>query len=209
MTKRKIVLFGGTYDPIHLGHTAVAASAGEKIGAQKVIFIPARRSPLKAFFPQAGDEDRLKMVKLAIADNQSLEASDYELRKSGPCYTIETVKHFENVLGDDVSIYWLAGADNVEDLAHWYAITELIDRCNLCVMWRGGCRKPDFSKFVSLWGRQRAAKMQENIIETPLVDICSTEIRKRLSSGGDISGMVNPKVLQYIREKDLYGVKAE
>jgi nicotinate-nucleotide adenylyltransferase len=209
MNKRKIVLFGGTFDPIHLGHSTVAGAAGEKTGAEKVIFIPAKRSPLKAFFPEASDEDRLTMVKLAISGNKAFEASDYELKKGGASYTIETVKHFQDVLGDDVSIYWLAGADNVEDLAHWYAITELIDLCNLSVMWRGGCRKPDFSKYVSQWGQQRVEKMQANIIETPMINISSTEIRRRLSSGQDVSGMVSPKVLQYIHDKSLYGFKAE
>jgi len=99
MTKRKIILFGGTFDPIHLGHTTVAAAAGEKIEAEKVIFIPAKRSPLKAFFPHACDGDRLTMVKLAIAGNKAFETSDYELKKSGPNYTIETVKYFQEVLG--------------------------------------------------------------------------------------------------------------
>ena len=73
MVKRKIALFGGTFDPVHLGHTAVAADAAQLIGAEKIIFIPAKRSPLKGFFPKAGDSDRLKMIALAIADNKNFE----------------------------------------------------------------------------------------------------------------------------------------
>jgi len=209
MSEKKITLFGGTFDPVHLGHTAVAAAAGEHIGADKVIFVPAKRSPLKAFFPEASDEDRLAMIQLAIAGNSRFEFSDYELKKPGPSFTLETVRYFQGQSGDKAEIYWLMGADSVEDLQHWYCVTELIDQCNLAVMYRGGVAPPDFTKFEPIWGRQRVEKLQRNIIATPLIDISSTEIRKRLSSGRDVSGMVNPKVLQYIREQGLYGIKAD
>jgi len=205
MAERKIALFGGTFDPIHLGHTTVAASAGEHIGADKVVFVPAKRSPLKATSPEAGDEDRLAMIALTISGNSSFDLSDYELKKPGQSYTLETVRHFQRQFGDDVLIYWLIGADTVEDLPHWYGITELIDECNLAVMCRAGFELPDFSKFHLLWGTGRLDKLQQNIIRTPLIDVSSTEIRKRLSAGRDVSTMVSPKVLQYIREHALYG----
>ena len=207
MPERKIALFGGTFDPIHLGHTAVAAAAGEHIGADKVVFVPARRSPLKAFFPEASDEDRLAMIGLAISGNSGFEVNDYELKKAGPSYTLETVRYFRQQLGSGVLIYWLAGADTLEDLPHWYGVTELIDECNLAVMYRAGVAPPDFSKFISLWGEDRVRKMQQNVVETPLVDISSTEVRKRLSAGQDVGGIICPKVLQYIRERRLYGIQ--
>jgi nicotinate-nucleotide adenylyltransferase len=208
MSEKRIVCFGGTFDPVHLGHTAVAAAAGEKIGADSVIFVPARRSPLKALCPEAGDEDRLAMLRLAISGNSRFDVTDYELKKPGPNYTIETVRHFKK-LSDGVEIYWLLGADTVEDLQQWYCITELLDECNLSVMLRGGVKPPDFAKYGSLWGSERIEKLQRNIIETPLIDISSTEIRRRLSTGRDVSGMVNPKVLQYIREQGLYGSQSD
>jgi nicotinate-nucleotide adenylyltransferase len=202
-----MALFGGTFDPIHPGHTAVAAAAGESIGAEKVVFIPARRSPLKAFFPEAGDEDRLAMISLAISGNVGFELSDYELKKTGPSYTLETVRYFQSKLGGNTVIYWLAGADSLEDLPHWYGAQELIDECNLAVMYRAGFKAPDFLRFEPVWGRQRVDKLQRNVIKTPLIDISSTEVRKRFAAGRDVSGMVCPKVLQYIREHGLYGVQ--
>jgi nicotinate-nucleotide adenylyltransferase len=207
MSERKIALFGGTFDPTHLGHTAVAAAAGEHIGAEKVMFVPARRSPLKAFFPEASDADRLTMIGLAISGNSGFEVSDYELKRPGPSYTLETIRYFRQQLGSGVLIYWLAGADTLEDLPHWYGVTELIDECNLAVMYRAGVAPPDFSKFVSLWGEDRVRKMQQNVVETPLVDISSTEVRKRLSAGREVGGMICPKVLQFIRERQLYGIQ--
>jgi nicotinate-nucleotide adenylyltransferase len=205
MSEKRIALFGGTFDPIHLGHTTVASAACESIGADKVIFVPARRSPLKAFFPEASDEDRLTMIELATAENKMFGFSNYEVKKAGPSYTLETVRYFRQQSGNDVSIYWLIGTDTLDDLPHWYGITELIDECNLAVMHRAGFAPPDFSKFVSLWGEMRVKKMQQNVVETPLVDISSTEVRKRLAAGREVSGMISPKVLQYIRVHSLYG----
>lgn len=206
MTKKVTVLFGGTFDPVHLAHTAVAAAAGDALGADSVIFVPARHSPLKALVPEASDEDRLAMLQLALSGNSRFALTDYELKKPGHNYTIETVRHFKKQF-EDAEIYWLLGADTIDDLQHWYSITELIDECNLAVMFRGGVKPPDFTKYEALWGSERVKKLQRKVIETPLIGISSTEIRKRLSTGRDVSGMLNPKVLQYIREKGLYGYK--
>ena len=207
MVGQKIALFGGTFDPVHLGHTAVAASAAEQIGAEKVVFVPAKRSPLKGFFPTGSDEHRLAMIALAIAENEKCEVSDFELNQPAPSYTLETVKKFQHDCTCDTVIYWLVGADGVDDLQHWYAIEELIDTCNLCTMYRAGCEVPNYAKFERTWGRRRVEKLQRNIIQTPLVDASSTEIRRRLAAGEDVSDLLHPAVAQYVRLHGLYRPK--
>ena len=202
-------MFGGTFDPIHLGHTTVAADAARHIGAEEIIFIPAKRSPLKGFLPRAGDEDRFKMIDLAIAEYKVFGASDYELKKPAPSYTLETVRHFQDLYGGGTKIYWLVGADGVEDLVYWHRITELIDTCNLATMYRAGCKKPDFGRFEAIWGLQRVGKLRRNIIETPLVDISSTEIRERIATGRDVSRILHPAVADYIRDRGLYREEAD
>jgi len=209
MAERKIALFGGTFDPIHLGHTAVAAEACKHIGAEKIIFVPAKRSPLKGSIPKAGDSDRLKMIALAIVEDKSFEVSDYELRKRAPSYTLQTVRHFQAEFGGKTAIYWLLGADSIEDLPYWHRIVELIDRCNLSTMYRAGCDRPDFSRFESVWGRRRVQKLQRNIVPTSLIDISSTEIRNRLGSGSDVTGMLHAAVADYIYSRGLYRLKAK
>ena len=204
MARIKIVLFGGTFDPIHLGHTVVAADAAEHIGAEKIVFIPAKRSPLKAFFPRAGDNDRLAMIALAIAGYENFQLSDWELKKPQPTYTLETVRKFQADYGSDTLIYWLIGADSIEELPHWYKIVDLIDTCNLSVMYRAGCNRPDFTQFTAVWGPRRVEKLQRSIIKTPLIDISSTEIRERLSAGQDVNEMLHPSVADYIRRHGLY-----
>ncbi len=204
MTKRRIVLFGGTFDPIHLGHTKVAADAAKQIGAEKLVFIPAKRSPLKGFAPRASDDDRLEMITLATADEKSFQVSDFELQKPAPSFTLETVRKFQKEHGGEASIYWLIGADGVDDLAYWHMIVELIDACNLTTMYRAGCEPPNFGKFESIWGRGRVEKLQRNVVQTPLVNISSTEIRKRLAEGLDVSTMLHPAVLAHISQHGLY-----
>jgi nicotinate-nucleotide adenylyltransferase len=209
MVRRKTVLFGGTFDPVHLGHTVVASAAAEHIGAEKIVLIPARRSPLKDFLPEASEQDRFAMIALAIANDKKFWLSDYELKNPGPSYTLETVRHFQTEYGGDTSIYWLIGADSVDELPRWYKITELIDECNLCVMFRAGCKQPDFAKFEAAWGYQRIEKLQQNVIKTSLIDISSTEIRNRLAAGRDVTDMLTPPVADYIRKHRLYKSKTE
>ena len=204
MVTRRIALFGGTFDPIHLGHTTVADAAARQIGAERVIFIPAKISPLKGFFPFARDDDRLKMIELAIADHASFAASDCELKRPAPSYTLDTVRQFQRDYGPGTQIHWLIGADGVGDLVHWHKVQELIDECFLTTMRRPGFPRPDFDRFEPRWGSQRVAKLKQNIIETPLVNVSSTEVRKRLAAGEDVTEVLHPDVLRYIRVHKLY-----
>lgn len=207
VTQRKIALFGGTFDPVHLGHIIVSAAAAEHIGAEKIIFIPAKQSPLKRLPPQTSDTDRFNMISLAITDENIFEVSDYELTKTAPSFTLDTVRHFQEKYGSDSSLYWLIGADSIDELPHWYRIEELIDECHICVMYRAGCKQPDFTGFEPLWGSRRVEKLQNNITPTPLVDISSTEIRNRLEKNQDVAQMLHSEVLRYIQKHHLYQSK--
>jgi nicotinate-nucleotide adenylyltransferase len=204
MTQRTVALFGGTFDPIHLGHTGVAQATAARIDAEKLIFIPAKCSPLKGFSPHAGDEDRLAMLALAVAGRDSFAASDCELRRSAPSYTLDTVRQFKREYGPETSIHWLLGADSIEDLVHWCKVRELIDECNLTTMQRAGYAPPDFERFVPMWGPERVAKLKRDVVETPLIDISSTEVRRRLAASEDVRGMLHPDVIEYIHRHGLY-----
>lgn len=204
MEKKRIALFGGTFDPIHVGHTTIASVAADHIGAENIVFIPAKCSPLKRFYPRVSDEHRLKMTGIATGNDKRFRLSEYEIKKSAPSYTLETVRWFRDQYSEGTLFYWLVGADTIEELGLWYKVTELIDECNLCAMYRAGCGEPDFSKYADIWGRERIEKLASNIIETPLVNISSTQIRRMLSSGEDVGDMLLPGVAEYIREHQLY-----
>jgi nicotinate-nucleotide adenylyltransferase len=204
--KKKIVLFGGSFDPIHNGHTIVAHHAIEHIGAQGFIFIPAQRSPHKKISPQAIAADRLRMIELAIADNKSMCVSDCELKRQPPSFTIDTLRYFRDQYGQDAEFYWLVGADMLKDLPRWHLIEELLDECNLCLMLRPGFERFErkLGALVEDFGLQRVKKLEQNAIANPLVDISSTEIRQKLAAGEDVSQMMHPAVLSYIKEHGLY-----
>ena len=207
MSKKKIALFGGTFDPIHLGHTKVADAAAKQIGAEQVVFIPAKCSALKNRPPQASDEDRAGMISLGIADYQNFRLNDCELQRPEPSFTLDTVRFLQGRFGSEASLYWLVGADTIDELPRWYRIAELIEECSLSVMCRAGYREPDFTKFEDVFGPSRLIKLQENIIKTPLIDISSTQVRKKVSAGSDVSDMLHPDVADYIREHNLYQPK--
>lgn len=204
MKTKRIALFGGTFDPIHIGHVTVSSAAADYIEADEVLFVPAKCSPLKNFYPHVSDEHRLEMVRIATLYDLRFRFSDYEITKPTPSYTLETVRWFRNQYSQGCMFYWLIGSDTVEDLGLWYKVTELLDECNLCAMYRAGCEVPDFSRYEAEWGCERIEKLRSNIIETPLVDVSSTQIRNRLAAGQDAADMLLPGVAEYIREHGLY-----
>jgi len=202
--KRKVILFGGSFDPVHIAHVKVAAAAAKEIGAERVIFIPARRSPHKKNSPGADQQQRLHMISLAIEDYENFQVSDCEFHRKEPSYTLDTVMHFKNMFGPDVELHWLIGADTINDLCRWHRIKDLIDNCCLTLMPRGGISGVDFSGFDEEVGEERRKKLEKHILNTPLVEISSTEIRKRIAQSGDLSMMLDPKVADYIVENGLY-----
>ncbi|MFA5292019.1 MAG: nicotinate (nicotinamide) nucleotide adenylyltransferase [Phycisphaerae bacterium] len=200
----KIILFGGTFDPVHTGHIEVAQAAAEKIGAKKVILIPARRSPHKNQKPLAEDIDRVSMLKLAIAGKNIFQISPIELNRAEPSYTIDTIHQVQQSFGSNYELYWLIGADMLSSLSKWYKIDELLNECNICVMNRGGFDKPDFDSLADKFSKDNIEKLRENSIETPAIEISSTEIRQKLFNDEDVSQYLHPKVLNYIRSRRLY-----
>jgi len=202
----KIILFGGTFDPVHIGHIEVASSAARTIGASTVFLIPARRSPHKQNRPLAADDDRIAMLKLAVEGNSLFQISPVELNRAEPSFTIDTIRYFKQKFGAERLFYWLIGADMLKDFPKWYKIDELLRECTVCVMNRGGFDSPDFQSFAAQLGSEAVEKLRQNQIETPMINISSTVIRQRLLTGQDVSEMINPAVLKYIQKHKLYGL---
>ncbi|MDD5011151.1 MAG: nicotinate (nicotinamide) nucleotide adenylyltransferase [Phycisphaerae bacterium] len=202
----KIILFGGTFDPIHIGHIEVASAAAEKIGAKKVVLVPARRSPHKQYHPIASDNDRMAMLKLAVIDKNLFEISAVELNRAEPSYTIDTIRYFKQQFAQDCSIHLLIGADMLDSLPKWHKINELLNECNICVMNRGGFDKPDFDGLTGKFNKETIEKLRNDMIETPKINISSTEIRQRLMTGSDVSEMTYLSVLNYIQKHKLYSL---
>jgi nicotinate-nucleotide adenylyltransferase len=119
-----VALLGGSFDPPHLGHLALARAALEQTPVERVIFIPASQSPLKSHQAQATAQQRLAMVTAAIDGDTRFSVSDWELQRQGPSYSIDTVKAFRRECPGAV-FYWILGGDQVRQLDQWHCIAEL------------------------------------------------------------------------------------
>lgn len=202
--ENQFILFGGSFDPIHNGHLAMARFARESLNAERVIFIPAARSPLKPNAPVADGADRMAMIQIAITGIAGFEVSDVELRRPEPSYTIDTISWFRKRYGQAVQLHWLVGADMVAELPSWYCIGQLLDACRICFVHRAGLEPPNIESLKGYFSKDQIDRLAKQVIKTPLIDISSTHIRQAIKNGQDVREMLPNGVLDYITRKKLY-----
>ncbi len=179
----RVGLFGGTFDPVHLGHLILAEDALEELDLDRIIFLPAAISPHKKNHPPSvSATERLEMLHLAIEGEPRFSVDDRELHRKGPSYTIDTVR---SLLGDcpGVRFLYLIGADHLRDLESWHEIAELK---NLI----------DFAVFQRSEGAACAAN--EFQVVQRRIDISSTEIRERLAKGHSVRYLLPETVYRYM-----------
>jgi len=201
---KKIILFGGSFDPIHTGHLRVAHYTLGELDANELIFIPARRSPHKTEMPTPGCH-RFAMIDKAIDGMDGFLVSDCELLRPEPSYTLDTVRFFRDQFGGEVVLHWLIGADQLADLENWYCIGELLNECRISVMVRAGYPPPDFSRFAEVFSPEIINRLKGDIVHTPQIDLSSTDIRRQLVAGDLASAALPSGVLRYIQQHHLYG----
>jgi len=199
----KIILFGGSFDPIHSGHLRVAHHALQELAADELIFIPAHRSPHKTDFPTSGHH-RFAMIEKAIEGFDGFSVSDCELSRPEPSYTLDTVHFFRDRFGSDAVLHWLTGADQLTDLGKWYRVGDLLKACRISVMVRAGYPLPNFDAFKGDFPSACIEQLKGDIVQTPRIDLSSTDIRRQLSSGNVPPDALEPAVLQYIEQHRLY-----
>ena len=219
----KVLLFGGTFNPIHNGHLLIAQHVMEKLNFDKVIFIPSARPALKNI--KIEFIQRITMVRMAISGNEYFEVSDIENHIDGPSYTIETIKHIRE-LGmfgvGEYDFHWFIGADNLEDLKSWYKIDKLVEEYFFVLGIPDNKRKyysnmgisskktPDHRKWFKTLPQCKDdsfyEKMNENTtaVSIPQIDIRSTIIRDNIAKGLSIKYMVPSMVERYINNYGLY-----
>jgi nicotinate-nucleotide adenylyltransferase len=200
----RVILFGGSFDPVHVGHTTVAEHVAGRLGAARTIFVPARRSPHKSEPPVASPQHRVNMLSLAVARYPSFSVSRCELERLEPSYTYDTVADFRRRL-PEAELFWLVGADTVASLPQWHRVADLMNLCEICVMSRGGLELPALDSLIPSLPAEAVRRLKCNVVEAPAVPVSSTEVRRRLKAGLDVSKMLDPAVLEYIIRHKLYG----
>lgn len=163
-----IGIMGGTFDPIHMGHLLTAEYVRDAYGLEKVLFIPAANSPFKLEKKVESAEDRLAMTRLAVADNPHFEASDIEMRREGVSYTSDTIALLRARFGLDVPLYFITGADAINDLPAWHHPRELLELCHFIAATRQGTAL-DLPKLRAFFGALCDAHIHE--LATPELEI--------------------------------------
>lgn len=197
----KIGIFGGVFDPIHVGHLIVAEEARQRLGLERVVFVPTGQPWHKAGSPHAAAEHRLAMTRSAIMDNPHFEVSAMEVQRHGPSYTVDTLVEMLRDRGPGSEFYLLLGVDALAELPHWKEPTRVMELCQVVGMSRPGHR--DFS-LSSLEKAIPGARGKITLIDVSLVDVSSTDIRGRVAKGHSIRHLVPLTVEEYIREHRLY-----
>ena len=199
-----VLLFGGSFDPVHFGHLIVSRFVAETLGIKRVVLIPAPKPPHKQGHRLAPSVDRLAMCRLAVSGDHQFEVSNWEIEQSGLSYTLNTVNHFRAVLPSETHLYWLIGKDSLVELGSWYHVGELVDSCTLVTAARPGYENPDLSGLSGPLTSSQIEKLRRHIIISPLIDISATDVRTRVNSGHGIRYLVPDSVAAYISERGLY-----
>lgn len=202
----RVGLFGGSFNPPHLGHLAVARAVREALGLDEVVLIPAARPPHKPDEPDmASPLDRLRMSEALAAADSTLSASDLELSRSGPSYTIDTVRELKATRPDD-SFFWVIGADTIGELPTWKDAGALLREVELVPVNRPGHDIEAGLQLVSqALGEDLATGLRERVVTMTPAPISSTEIRRRVLAGEDWDELVPAAVATIIRACGLYG----
>jgi nicotinate-nucleotide adenylyltransferase len=210
-TREKIGLFGGTFDPIHLGHTSMVRAARSGAGLDRTILLVAAAPPHKdssTGAPEASFEHRLRMAGIATHGDEGLEVSDRESRREAPSYTVDTLKELRNQAGGGAEFHFLIGADWIPRLSTWKDIGEIFTLCQFVVVPRGGFGKADLRSAARGLEEIWVESLEKGWVETAEVDISSTLVRERISDGLPVGSLVHPGVERYIIEHGLYRQKS-
>lgn len=205
----RVAIYGGSFDPVHIGHLWVAQNCAEKLQLDQVIFMPAATSPLKPSGPVASNDDRLMMLRLALGGQQSasdgaaLLVDDRELRRGGKSYTIDTVEGMKRERPDD-ELFLLVGSDAFAAIGQWHRPEDLLSTITPVVFRRGGDPPIDWQVLENLVPASRIKEIEAASVSIPMIEISSGDIRQRVSQGRSIRFLVSQSVAAFIRADSLY-----
>jgi nicotinate-nucleotide adenylyltransferase len=199
-TPIRLGVLGGTFDPIHYAHLAIAEEARTQLGLEPVWFVPAGQPPHKPDVTIAPAHHRLAMLELALASNSHFRISRVDLERPGPCYTVDTLALLREEWGPRVELYFIIGADSLREMHSWYRPKRIMELALLAVAPRPGNQLHLGELERDLPGLSRRVR----IIEAPLLDISATGLRQRVREGKSIRYYVPEDVEAYILAHGLY-----
>ena len=186
----KIGILGGTFNPVHIGHLILAEEVREKLGLDKIIFVPTALPPHKDNLNIAPAKDRLKMLKLAVASNKFFAVSDVEIKRQGRSYTIDTLKEFQAKYRQD-ELYFIIGSDLLKYLNEWKDLTQILSMVKFVAATRPGYALEQIPPYITT-------------LAIRAVDVSGFEVRQCVAQNKSFGYLVTDKVFDYIKKKNLY-----
>lgn len=203
----RIGVFGGSFDPVHLGHLRLAEACCEQARLDRVEFTPAAQQPHKPHGPVANGEHRLAMLRLAIKGVPQFEVSTAELDRRGVSYTVDTLRAIQ-AASPGAELFLLLGADALADLPNWREAGAICQLAVPLVVRRAGHAAPDYDVLAPLLSPAQLADARRVQVQLPETPISSSEIQRLIAEDGAWQPLVPTAVAQYIRQHGLYGAAA-
>jgi nicotinate-nucleotide adenylyltransferase len=197
----RIGMYGGAFAPIHIGHVEAAKAFMRQMWLDVLFVVPTGQSPHKEMDKSASDYDRLQMCRLAFEGVEGVIVSDIEIKREGKSYTVDTLRE---LLVDDCRLFMLCGTDMILTIDEWDSPEEIFKLCYPVYIRRENDRSLDRTIIAKI--AEYKERFGKNIvrIDAPAIEISSSEVREKLRRGEDVSRMLPPAVLGYIKEKGLY-----
>jgi nicotinate-nucleotide adenylyltransferase len=205
----RVGIFGGSFDPVHNGHLALARACGEAAELDEVWFTPTAIQPLKRHGPHAGNRDRWEMLKLAVESLTTMPGQPrrpptwrvctLEIKRGGFSYTVDTLRQ---ILDDrpETDLFFLIGADALREVPNWKEPHEIFGMATPLVVRRAGQPEPDLSPLASLCANDKPPLL----VEMDAIDASSSEIRRRIAAGEPYEHLVPQAVAKYIQQRGIY-----
>lgn len=201
----RIGVFGGTFNPIHMGHLVIADAVRDEYKLDTILFVPAYKPPHKRSGVLDGVH-RYAMTELAIADNPHFQICDIEMKREGYSYSVDTIKALKEMYPEGTTFYFIAGTDTIHQLPEWKYIYELLELCEFV-----GATRPDgtevIDSVIEYFGALGKAKIHR--LQTPELQISSTDLRQRIAEGRTVRYMIPDAVIEYIHTHHIYEREAE
>ncbi len=185
---------GGTFDPIHHGHLVAASEVAARFDLDEVVFVPTGQPWQKADREVTAAEDRYLMAVIATASNPRFSVSRVDIDRSGPTYTIDTLRELREAFGEDSELYFITGADALNQILSWREVNELFDLAHFV-----GVNRPGHVLTTADLPEGRVS-----LVDVPAMAISSTEVRARVSADRPVWYLVPDGIVQYIAKRDLY-----
>jgi len=195
-------IFGGTFDPVHLGHINIALKLIQLKKVEQVIFMPAYLPPHKLTNHITEKKHRLSMLKLSVQGNQNLFISEYELNQKAVSYTINTASYFAEIFGNN--LFLIIGSDSLHELHTWHKAEELVNRYQFIIYSRPDYDITNQNELISYFGKTDTEKLMASIVVDEHYFLSSSEIRQMIQDGKSVSKFLQDSVIDYIDKHRLY-----